>query len=299
MVEGSGRWAIIVHGGAKAIDPAFHDRNRRGCATAAEAGAAVLRAGGTAVDAAEAALRRLEDDPVFNAGFGSVRNARGEVEMDAAMMDGSKLAIGAVTGVRRVRNPVRLARAMLDDLPVLLAGEGAELYAAEHGIELCEAEEMLSPDDLASENAKAHDTVGCVVRDRSGAIAAATSTGGLPGKHVGRIGDSPLPGCGLYADDRLGGVSLSGDGESIVRTMLAGHAMQALRTFGAGRAAGHALDQLGRVGGEAGLIVIDGAGRFGAAHNSDHFALALHASTLPAARGAVHRDELGDLLDGA
>jgi len=123
-------WAIIVHGGAKTIKDVLHQQNRDGCLAAAEAGAAILRDGGSALAAAEAALCVLEDNPLFNAGFGSVLNADGEVEMDAAIMNGSDLAIGAVAGVRRVRNPISLAAAVLPAKPVLLAGEGAERFAA-------------------------------------------------------------------------------------------------------------------------------------------------------------------------
>jgi beta-aspartyl-peptidase (threonine type) len=291
-------WALIVHGGAKTIDPAMHARNLEGCLAAAEAGAEILRSGGSAVRAAEAALRVLEDDPVFNAGFGSVLNSAGEVEMDAGMMDGADLAVGAVAGVRRIRNPVSVATAMLHARPVLLAGAGAEWFAETHGIALCDPGEMVSEEALASESSKAHDTVGCVASDATGGIAAATSTGGLPGKHLGRIGDSPIPGAGFYADDTAGGVAFSGDGESILRAMLAAHVMHALEHGSAGPAASVAIERLSRVGGEAGAIVIDRERRFGVAHNSDHFALALAASWLPAPRAAVHRDELKDILDG-
>ena len=136
MPEPATRWALIVHGGAKTIDPSLFERNRQGCLAAANAGALVLRYGGSAVQAAEAAVRRLEDDPVFNAGFGSVLNSDGEVEMDAAMMNGTDLAVGAVAGVRRIRNPVSVATAMLHARPVLLAGAGAERFAETHGISL-------------------------------------------------------------------------------------------------------------------------------------------------------------------
>lgn len=298
MPDMSRRWAILVHGGAKRIEPALFERNRNGCRAAAEAGTAVLRRGGSAVAAAEAAVRQLEDDPVFNAGFGSVLNHEGEVEMDAALMDGETLALGAVAGVRRLAHPISVARAMLPELPVLLAGGGAERFAVHHGFELCEPKAMISPERLASEQAKAHDTVGCVAVDVHGHVAAATSTGGLPGKHVGRIGDSPIPGCGLYADDALGGAAFSGDGESILRTMLAAHVMYALEEGSAGKAAAAAIERLGRVGGEAGAIVIDRMLRLGVAHNSDHFAVAAHASWLGGPRAGVHRDELRDLLDG-
>lgn len=292
------RWALIVHGGAKTIRSELHDRNRAGCAAAAEAGAAILRSGGSAILAAEAAVRVLEDDPVFNAGFGSVLNNAGEVEMDAAIMEGSTLSLGGVAGVRRIRNPVRVAKAMMLARPVLLAGAGAERFAQEQGIALCDPEEMVSKEALASEYAKAHDTVGCVAMDAAGTLVAATSTGGLPGKHVGRIGDSPIPGAGLYADDKLGGVAFSGDGESILRTMLAAHVMHRLESGSAREAADYAIEKLGRVGGEAGAIVVDREGRIGVAHNSDHFATALAASWIPAARGAVHREELEGFLNG-
>jgi L-asparaginase / beta-aspartyl-peptidase len=292
------RWALIVHGGAKTIAPALHDRNREGCLRAVEAGAALLRSGGSAVAAAEAAVRVLEDDPVFNAGFGSVLNSDGEVEMDAAMMEGSALALGAVAGVRRVRNPVRVARAMLPALPALLAGAGAERFAEAQNIGLCDPSELISDEALASENAKGHDTVGCVAIDTTGNIVAATSTGGLPGKHVGRVGDSPIAGAGLYADDTLGGVAFSGDGESILRTMLAAHVMHRLETATAGDAASYAIERLDRVGGEAGAIVIDRDGRIGVAHNSDHFAVALAASWLGSPCAGIHRKELEDRLDG-
>ena len=285
-------WAIIVHGGAKTIKAALHQRNRDGCLAAAEAGAALLRAGGSALAAAQAAICVLEDDPLFNAGFGSVLNADGEVEMDAAIMNGADLGVGAVAGVRRIRNPVTLAAAVLPAKPVLLAGEGAERFAMANGIALCDSRDMIAAERLASEYAKAHDTVGCVALDVHGHIAAATSTGGLPGKHPGRIGDSPIPGSGLYADDRLGGVAFSGDGESILRTMLAAQVMQALTASPADIAVQAAITQLQRVGGEAGAIVIDAAGRFGIAHNSEHFALALHRSGWSEGKGAIHRNEL-------
>lgn len=292
------RWALIVHGGAKRIDVPLRDRNRQGCLRAVAAGAAILRSGGSAVLAAEAAVRVLEDDPVFNAGYGSVLNGDGEVEMDAAIMDGGLLAVGAVTGVRRIANPIQAAAALLPELPVLLAGAGAERFAANAGIVLCDPDEMIAREALASENAGEHDTVGCVALDATGSIAAATSTGGLPGKHVGRIGDSPIAGAGLYADDQLGGVALSGDGESILRTMLAAHAMHVLGRHGANAAANHALRRLDRVGGEAGAIVLDRNGRFGVAHNSDHFAVALAASWLDAPRAGLHRNDLEEVLDG-
>jgi len=289
-------WAVIVHGGAKTIDPELFERNRTGCLEAVRAGADVLQRGGSAVEAAEAAVRSLEDNPVFNAGYGSVLNTDGAVEMDAAVMDGANLAVGGVAGVRRVRNPVSVARLMLPERPVLLAGEGAERFASSSGIELCDPDEMISPERLASEHVWGHDTVGCVVLDMDGHMAAATSTGGLPGKHPGRIGDSPIPGCGLYADDLLGGVAFSGDGESIIRTTLAAHVMRVLESGSANDAAAGSIERLGRVGGEAGAIVIDRSGQFGVAHNSDHFAIAAWSSRMAAPAAGIHRDELKESL---
>jgi beta-aspartyl-peptidase (threonine type) len=296
MHDAEPRWAVIVHGGAKTIAPDQAEANRKGCLAAAAAGAEVLRWGGTAVSAAEAAVRWLEDDPVFNAGLGSVLNADGDVEMDAAIMDGATLGVGGVAAVRRIRNPVSVARMMMEELPVLLVSEGAERFAADRGVALCAPEEMISREQRASE-AVGHDTVGCVALDMRGHVAAATSTGGLTGKHPGRVGDSPIPGCGLYADDLVGGTAFSGDGESILRTMLAAQVMHALETGPAAAAAESAIERLARVGGEAGAIVLGRDGGFGVAHNSDHFAVALQASWLPQARAALHRDELGELLD--
>jgi beta-aspartyl-peptidase (threonine type) len=293
MAEPERRWALIVHGGARTIAPDRIDANRQGCLAAVAAGAAVLRDGGSAVDAAEAAVRVLENDPTFNAGFGSVLNAEGDVEMDAAMMDGASLAVGAVAAVRRIRNPVSVARLMMDELPVLLVSDGAEAFAVERGMALCPPGEMIAPGQ-----GKGHDTVGCVALDADGHVAAATSTGGLSGKHAGRVGDAPIPGSGFYADDALGGTALSGDGESILRTMLAARVMQALETGAAGAAADAGIERLARVGGEAGVIVLSREGRFGVAHNSDHFAVALQASWLGEARSAVHRYEIEELLDG-
>jgi beta-aspartyl-peptidase (threonine type) len=283
-------WAIVVHGGAKTIAPDRADASRAGCRAAAEAGARVLRDGGTAIEATRVAIRVLEDDPTFNAGTGSVRNAAGDIEMDAAIMDGATLAIGAVAAVRTLRNPIDAAHAMLDAPPILLVGEGAERFAADHDLALRD------PETPAGDN-PGHDTVGCVALDSAGHIAAATSTGGLEGTLPGRVGDSPLPGCGFYAEDGIGGVSLSGDGEAIARTLLAGRIMRALEGGTAGRAAAAIATPLARVGGEAGAIVLDPAGRIGVSHTSDHFALALAASDLDTIPGAIHADELKDYLD--
>ena len=283
-------WAIVVHGGAKTIAPERAEANRAGCCNAAEAGARELRAGGSAIEAARIAIRALEDDLTFNAGTGSVRNAAGKIEMDAAIMDGATLAIGAVAAVRTLRNPIDAAHAMLGAPPILLVGEGAERFAADRRLAGRDSAAPMAVDP-------GHDTVGCVAMDSAGHVAAATSTGGLKGTLPGRVGDSPLPGCGFYAEDGIVGVSLSGDGEAIARTLLAGRIMRALEGGTAGLAATAIAAPLARVGGEAGAIVLDPAGRIGVSHTSDHFALALAASDLDTIAGAIHADELKDHLD--
>jgi beta-aspartyl-peptidase (threonine type) len=281
-------WAIIVHGGAKAIPPHLEQVHRQGCLRALQAGQAILEAGGGAVDAVETAVRALEDDPAFNAGYGAVLNAKGEIELDAAIMDGATLDVGGVAAARILRHPISVAAAMLPEKPVLLAGDGAERFARDRGAEIC------APGDLvvARPGDPGCDTVGCVALDRHGNVAAGTSTGGLTGCHPGRVGDSPLPGCGLYADNAVGGVSLSGDGESLIRTTLAAHVMHSLEAMPPGPAIEAALTRLARVGGEGGLIVIDADGRIGWGHNSRQFAVA-HASARQPAQAFVNRAQDG------
>jgi isoaspartyl peptidase/L-asparaginase-like protein (Ntn-hydrolase superfamily) len=277
-------WAIIVHGGARDILPRLQQVHRDGCLRAVSVGQAILQAGGSALEAVEMAVRALEDDPTFNAGRGAVLNARGEVELDAAIMDGATLNVGGVAAVKTLRHPISVAASMLSETPVLLVADGAEGFARDHGAEVCEAKDLTvkRPGDPGC------DTVGCVALDRQGNVAAGTSTGGLTGCHPGRVGDAPLPGCGLYADNAVGGVSLSGDGESLIRTTLAAHLMHSLEAMPPGAAIAAALTRLGRVGGEAGLIVIDADGRIDWGHNSAQFAVA-HASAGHPAQAFVHR----------
>nr|WP_245215678.1 isoaspartyl peptidase/L-asparaginase family protein [Pararoseomonas baculiformis] len=259
-----------MHGGAKEIEPGKEEANRQGCLAALEAGAAILRGGGTALEAVEAAIRVMEDDPTFNAGLGSVRNADGMVEMDAAIMDGATLDIGGAAAIRDVRHPISVARAMLRETPTLLVGEGAQRFAS-----ACNAE-LRDPEEGGTAGADAgHDTVGCIALDRHGNLAAGTSTGGLEGCMAGRVGDSPLPGCGFYADNLQGAVAFSGDGESISRSMLAARVMQAMEFAPPQAAIEAAIARMGRVGGDAGGIVLDRSGGVGWAHNSPHFAVGL------------------------
>jgi beta-aspartyl-peptidase (threonine type) len=280
--------AIIVHGGAEdspegpesPAAAARLDGVRRACA----AGAEVLRRGGPALDAVETAVRILEDDPLFNAGTGSVLTAAGDVELDAAIMDGSDLRCGAVAVVKDVRNPVSLARAVMERTEhVLLAGPAASAFAREVGIPAIENASLVTAyarerweaarrDGAASKTG----TVGAVARDLAGHLAAATSTGGLTLKRPGRIGDSPLFGCGTYADDGLAAVSCTGHGERIIQLTLARHTADLVA---GGRSAMDAAQEAVRllrmrVDGDGGLIVVGPAGPVGFAHNTKAMARA-------------------------
>jgi L-asparaginase / beta-aspartyl-peptidase len=285
MVE---RWSVMVHGGARTIPPEAEAANRAGCLAAVETASAILEAGGSAVDAVVAAVRALESDPTFNAGVGAVRNRDGDVELDAAVMDGDTLDVGAVAGLRGYRHPVQVARALLRDDAALLVGAGADAFAAAVG---ATAWPIRARAIKASAPAGC-DTVGCVAYDRRGALAVAMSTGGLGGVRPGRVGDTPIPGAGFYAEGAVGATAFSGDGEAILRLALAGRLMQILPGMGAARAAAMAVGQMARVGGEAGCIVLDAVGMAGFAHNSDHFAVAC-AREGERPRTFLHQDEIG------
>ncbi|HYF89570.1 isoaspartyl peptidase/L-asparaginase family protein [Azospirillum sp.] len=285
------RWALILHGGAKDIAPEREEANRAGCLAALRIGQAILENGGTALDATEAVIRQLEDDPTFNAGRGSVRNADGVVETDAAMMDGRTLDVGGVAALMGVRHPVSVARRMLREAPTLLAGDGAHRFAKETGAELCDPADLIV-DETAPTGECGHDTVGCVALDRFGDLAAGTSTGGLEGCRPGRVGDSPLPGCGLYADNAVGGAAFSGDGESIARAMMAARTMLAMEVDAPQAALDHAVAWFARVGGDGGGIALDRRGRVGWSHNSGGFAVAYAGSDLGGPHVHLHRNEI-------
>jgi beta-aspartyl-peptidase (threonine type) len=282
-------WSLIIHGGAKTIDPDRATANRAGCLAAVEIGAAILSEGGSALDAVEAAIRQLEEDNSFNAGYGAVANTDGNVELDAAIMDGTTLDLGAVAAATKIEHPISVARLLLEERATLLVGDGADRFAASRGFR----ERGNAPSSQLDDD---HDTVGAVARDQHGHMAAGSSTGGLQGQLPGRVGDSPLPGCGLYADDAVGAVSISGDGESIARVTLAARLMSTLEDQPLKVALQRAFLRLERIGGEAGMIALDRRGNFGVMHNSDHFAIALASSQLqPVA--ALHRDELKEMFD--
>ncbi len=264
--------AIIVHGGAGPIKDESLAARLDGCKVAALAGWQILEAGGSALDAAEAAVVVLEDDPLFNAGTGSTLNGLGKVEMDAAIMDGPSLRAGAVGAVGGIKNPIKLARRVMEDgRHLLLVGEGALLFAREIGFPEC------TPDSLIIESARKrwesqHGTVGCVAFDVQGRLSVATSTGGIFNKLPGRVGDSPLIGCGTYADES-GAASCTGHGEAIMRSLLAKRAIDFLREGrGAQSAAEMAIECLEdpRIASTGGVILIDCNGKIGYARNTTH-----------------------------
>jgi len=263
--------SIIVHGGAGAVKDDNLALRLTGCKEAASAGWEILTHGGTALDAVEAAVVTLEDNPVFNAGTGSTVNSLGKVEMDAAIMEGESLRAGALAAVSGIKNPVKLARRIMDDgRHVMLAGEGALLFARQIGFP------QVPPDSLIIQSEKIrwerlHGTVGCVAFDGAGKTAVATSTGGIFNKLPGRVGDSPLLGCGTYAS-KDGAVSCTGHGEAIMRVLMAREALQYLRDgHGPGEAARRAIDNLAQLtASTGGLIVIDRHGGVGYARNTMH-----------------------------
>lgn len=267
--------AIIVHGGAGRIGEDRLQTCQDGCREAALQGWQALRDGASALDSVELAVTLLEDNPEFNAGIGSVLNRLGEVETDASIMDGANLAAGAVGAVHGIRNPIRLARAVLEDgRYVLLVGDGAQAFARNSGIPACAPEELITPAQRRRWTEQ-HGTVGAVAIDQQGRLAAATSTGGLFDALPGRVGDSALVGCGTYANDEAA-VSCTGIGEAIIRSVLARTAVDLIADgHDPLTAAAAAVDVLNdQTASEAGLIVIDSHGGIGYAHNAEHMVIA-------------------------
>jgi beta-aspartyl-peptidase (threonine type) len=270
-----GRWSIAIHGGAGTMDRSRMTEAQRAeyeaaLGAALDAGTKVLADGGSALDAVEAAVVILEDDPHFNAGRGAVFTYNGTNELDASIMDGRTRAAGAATGLTHVRNPVRLARKVMEDSPhVFLSGAGAEEFARDKGVELVDPDWFATPErwrqlqELKARNLGWFDvdlkygTVGAVAVDRQGHLAAATSTGGLTGKRWGRIGDSPVIGAGTYADDRACAVSATGTGEFFIRAGVAHEICARMRMLGEGAqvAADAVIAEVGALGGDGGVIV--------------------------------------------
>ncbi len=267
----SRRPALIVHGGAGADPADALAELQDGVRAAVIAGWAALDGGGAALDAVEAAVRVLEDHPRFNAGRGSVLTSAGTVEMDASIMEGEELRNGAVAAVTAVRNPVTLARRILESgRHTLFVGPGAEARARALGVAACDPAELITHRQRQRLAAVQAGTVGAVALDRHGTLAAATSTGGMAGKLPGRVGDSALIGCGTYASNRAGAVSCTGDGEAIIRVVLAHRALDLLAgADDPSHACRLAVDRLVADGrGQGGLIMIDPRGRVGWAQST-------------------------------
>jgi L-asparaginase / beta-aspartyl-peptidase len=307
--------ALVVHGGAGNAGPgAERPERRRAMMAAIRLGAGILRGHGSALEAVVATVTALEDHPMFNAGYGSLLNSEGNVEMDASVMfaepvaaptalqpaargkrprhadhvDGSDYTVsaGAVAAVSRVRNPIMLARAVMEHSPhILMAGAGAESFARKVGVRLVRPEEMVTERardrwrarkqqtgmleaEAAARAAMGHGTVGAVAVDEHGGIAAATSTGGVPGKLFGRVGDSALIGAGTFAH-AFGAASATGQGEAIILTALCREAVLALADASPSAVAREAiLEMIDATGAEAGVILVDRRGRIGYAHNA-------------------------------
>jgi beta-aspartyl-peptidase (threonine type) len=316
MARARNRPALVAHGGAGSIGPGSERPERRRAMMAAiRLGAKILRSNGSALEAVVATVAALEDHPLFNAGYGSLLNSEGNVEMDASVMfaepvpppapvvkpssstkrsgrDGHfhdadySVSAGAVAVVSRVRNPIMLARAVMEHSPhILMAGPGAENFARKVGIRLVRPEEMVTERarerwrarkqqavmleaEAAARAALGHGTVGAVAVDVRGAIAAATSTGGVPGKLFGRVGDSALIGAGTFAH-AFGAASATGQGEAIILTALCREAVLALADGSPQAVAREAIgEMIDATGAEAGIILIDRRGRIGYAHNA-------------------------------
>lgn len=295
---------VVIHGGAWAIPDKLSSASVEGVCSAARAGYDVLIRGGSAMDAVEAAVRVMEDCPAFDAGTGSVLNTKGEVEMDSVIMDGRELQCGSVACVQNIKNPVSLARAVLEKTDhTLLVGKGANEFAEEIGIHTVPTDSLVTEDareewrhfmqfkttvNVLFRNREAtpsisavcdtlgHDTVGAVALDRSGTTAAATSTGGITAKRPGRVGDSPIVGAGAYADNESGAVSTTGHGESITKVCLARQVTHLMESgMSAQKASEEALQKMAdRVKGHGGVVTVSKDGDIGKHFTTERMAWA-------------------------
>jgi L-asparaginase / beta-aspartyl-peptidase len=304
LLDQAGSPAVVVHGGAGTPPRADPARYFEGTRRAAEAGLRALLQGGSALDAAQAAVVALEDDPHFNAGTGAALTSAGEAELDASCMDGTSLRAGAVACVKTVRNPILLARRVCDDTPhILLCAHGAESFARECGIAevpnaLLVTQRQLERWRELHEEARREGadsvrrkigTVGAVAVDARGGVAACTSTGGTMYKRPGRIGDTPIIGAGTYADDHEAAASSTGLGEAILKVTMARAACVRVRDGASPRDAAAAAVGLlrERAHGEGGIIVAGPDGRLGWAYNTPRMARAVIRSGMSSAKAAV------------
>jgi beta-aspartyl-peptidase (threonine type) len=282
-VELKEKRVILVHGGAWAVPADEIEHHREGVRRAAIVGWDVLSRGGSALDAVAGAVRLMESNPNLNAGRGSVLNQKGEIELDAAIMDGRTLAAGAVASVQGIENPIDVARKVMECTPhVMLVGRSAEDFAREHRILFCDPSDLIEPHERARwEAAKKTesspqpcDTVGAVAFDGEGHVAAATSTGGSLLKIPGRVGDSPIIGAGLYADDELGAASSTGWGEGSIRIAMAFRAVSLIAAKGSAVEAAREVVSIlkARTDGHGGVILVDPEGNPGYFFNTPHMA---------------------------
>lgn len=280
-------WRLVIHGGAGVITrvgmtPEIEAAYHAALTEALEAGASILRKGGSALDAVEAAVIPMEDNPLFNAGRGAVFTAAGIHELDASIMDGRDRNAGAVAGVTRVRNPIKAARAVMDySEHVMFAGEGADAFAEGQGLDM--VENTYFDTDIRRQAlervrekryrtpADRHGTVGAVAFDRHGNLAAATTTGGMTAKAAGRVGDSPLIGAATYAENGVCAVSATGHGEYFIRVVVAKTICDRVKLAGEtiDEASRAVLNEVADLGGDGGVIVIDGDGQFAFEFNSE------------------------------
>jgi len=293
---------IIVHGGAEAIPPEKVEPMRAGCLAAVQAGWEVLENGGSALDAVEAAIRVMEDDGHFNAGFGSMLDPDGVVRMDAGIMEGRLLQAGGVGAIEGVPHPISVARKILDSDCVLIVGPHARRCAEEENLALCDGPALITDErrreweerlDKFSPNVPGHDTVGCIALDGEGNLACGASTGGTGDKRPGRVGDSAQAGNGYYADNQAGAAVMTGAGEEIIRVTLA---RTLVILLGEGHhpnvAARKALDVLERrVQGKGGCIAVDQRGRIGWAHNEPNISVAYRTAAMEAPVAFVTKEE--------
>lgn len=301
---------LLIHGGAWDIPADQLDAHEQGVFDALQEGWRILEQGGSALDAVEASVTTLENDPAFDAGRGSFLTRDGRVQLDALVMDGATLRAGGVACVEHIRNPIQAARLVLDKSPhVYFVGPGAEAFAQAQGMALidngelvidrerqrlaeAQAREKIGVPDRTFSGPEGHDTVGAVALDSAGRLAAATSTGGTLNKDPGRVGDSSLIGCGCYADNASAAVSLTGWGEPIMKLVLGKWATDRVL---AGRSPDQVAPEamaylLRRASGHGGIILLAPDGRYGLAHNTPRMAWGIHTADGPRT-GTILRDQ--------
>ncbi len=310
--QDAGNWTLVIHGGAGVLErgsmtPDYEAGQHEALKSALEAGKAILSGGGTSLDAVQAAVRVLEDHPGFNAGHGAVFNAAGSIELDAAIMNGANRDAGAVAGITTTKNPIDLARAVMEKSPhVMLQGTGADEFSRETGLtqvpnsyfetdrRRAQLQDMLGGTETSSglNIERKYGTVGAVARDQAGNLAAATSTGGMTGKRFGRVGDVPILGAGTYADNAACAVSATGAGEYYIRANVAASICARVRYLGEDvqRAADAVQADMKSLGGSGGVIVVGADGTPAYSFNSEgmYRGMALSDGTMST---AIYGDE--------